>query len=153
MARVIAATDEELRAVVAASSSFYDVAEALGYSKASTYTLTLRIKRLGLDTRHFKRARHIGRLPYAEIFCRHSPASASYIKSLVLRDRLIDYKCTECGNEGEHNGRKLVLHLDHIDGDRTNDELSNLRFLCPNCHTQTHTYAGRNKSTSASRKR
>ena len=40
-------------------------------------------------------------------------------------------------------GEKLVLQLDHIDGDNTNNNLDNLRILCPNCHSQTHNYAGR----------
>lgn len=53
---------------------------------------------------------------------------------------LTDYKCVDCGNEGVHNGKKLVLHLDHIDGNRFNNSFDNLRLLCPNCHTQTPTY-------------
>lgn len=37
-----------------------------------------------------------------------------------------------------------MLQLDHIDGNPFNSVLENLRILCPNCHTQTHTFAGRN---------
>ncbi len=57
----------------------------------------------------------------------------------------IEEKCVQCGIESRWNGRHLVLHVDHIDGCRLNNGVENLRFLCPNCHSQTDTYAGRNK--------
>lgn len=47
--------------------------------------------------------------------------------------------CTECSSVLKWNGRPLTLELDHIDGDRLNNELVNLRLLCPNCHAQTET--------------
>lgn len=53
--------------------------------------------------------------------------------------------CEHCTNSGEWNGKPLTLQLDHIDGNSDNNELSNLRILCPNCHTQTDTWCGRNK--------
>lgn len=56
----------------------------------------------------------------------------------------MEYKCACCGNTGEWNGRPLVLQLDHINGDNCDNRLENLRFLCPNCHSQTDTFAGRN---------
>ena len=49
----------------------------------------------------------------------------------------------------EWNGKPLKLHLDHIDGNRKNSKRKNLRFLCPNCHSQTKTYCkGQNKNFS-----
>ena len=44
------------------------------------------------------------------------------------------------------NNQELILQLDHIDGDKTNNELINLRFLCPNCHSQTPTYANKKRN-------
>jgi len=52
--------------------------------------------------------------------------------------------CSECGQTSEWHGKKLQLHLDHADGHRTNNKIENLRLMCPNCHSQTETYAGRN---------
>jgi hypothetical protein len=50
-------------------------------------------------------------------------------------------KCLKCGTDSEDwMGQKLVLELDHIDGNKRNDERKNLRMLCPNCHSQTETY-------------
>lgn len=40
----------------------------------------------------------------------------------------------------------ISLELDHIDGDNTNNEISNLHYLCPNCHALTKTYRGKNKN-------
>lgn len=66
-----------------------------------------------------------------------------------LKKRLFDEKikteiCECCGITDTWNGKKLNLHLDHIDGDKFNNKLDNLRILCPNCHSQTDTYAGKN---------
>lgn len=66
------------------------------------------------------------------------------IRKRIVRDNLIPYECGGCGIS-EWVGKKLSLHLDHIDGDAWNHELSNLRFLCPNCHSLTDTYTGKNK--------
>lgn len=46
----------------------------------------------------------------------------------------------------EWQGKPLVLTMDHIDGDTTNNELTNLCWICPNCDRQLPTYAGRNRS-------
>ena len=71
-----------------------------------------------------------------------------YYQTNKLRKRLIDEgiktpQCEVCGIE-KWLGEKLSFELDHIDGDRTNHVLSNLRIVCPNCHSQTHTYRGKN---------
>ena len=54
------------------------------------------------------------------------------------------YRCAECGTS-EWNNKPISLHIDHIDGNSDNNFPSNLRFMCPNCHSQTETYCGRNK--------
>ena len=67
-----------------------------------------------------------------------------------LKKRLIDAGlkkniCEIC-NVDKWNGKQLTMHLDHIDGNRYNHNLENLRILCPNCHSQTDTYSGKNKT-------
>ena len=54
------------------------------------------------------------------------------------------YKCDVCGIS-EWNNTKLVLEVDHIDGNSSNNAPSNFRFICPNCHSQTSTYKGANR--------
>jgi len=52
--------------------------------------------------------------------------------------------CWECGIT-QWNGKEIVLELEHIDGNSTNNKEENLSLLCPNCHSQTQTYKNRNK--------
>jgi len=54
-------------------------------------------------------------------------------------------KCTIC-NSNEWMGKPLTLELDHIDGNNKNNTRENLRYLCPNCHSQTETWRGRNNT-------
>lgn len=69
-------------------------------------------------------------------------------QTFKLKNRLIQegYKkniCEEC-NISKWNGKDLNCELDHIDGNRTNHSLDNLKILCPNCHSQTSTYKSKN---------
>jgi len=65
----------------------------------------------------------------------------SSFKIKLIVEGLLENKCVECGLLPEWNEKTLVLHLDHINGDRKDNRLENLRLLCPNCHSQTPTYA------------
>lgn len=63
----------------------------------------------------------------------------------VIKQKLIDdynysEKCAICNLENKWQGKKLVLQLDHINGDNKDNRIENLRLLCPNCHSQTSTF-------------
>lgn len=58
---------------------------------------------------------------------------------------LIKNICSVCGQLPEWNGKPLVLQLDHINGIFDDNRLENLRIICGHCHSQTDTFAGRNK--------
>lgn len=83
--------------------------------------------------------------PITEFLVVGQKTSRHYLKQRIRRAGLLEYACQTCGIE-EWRGQEIGLHLDHIDGNRFNNQISNLRFLCPNCHSQTETYAGRNRS-------
>lgn len=57
----------------------------------------------------------------------------------------IPEQCSECGLPPEWNGKPIVLQIDHKDGNGINNLPSNVRFLCPNCHSQTETFGTRNR--------
>lgn len=58
--------------------------------------------------------------------------------------------CETCGMGREWNGKQLVFEIDHIDGNRQHNHRRNLRYLCPNCHSQTPTYRSKNTQRSRS---
>jgi 5-methylcytosine-specific restriction endonuclease McrA len=65
------------------------------------------------------------------------------LKNRLLKNKIVENKCSICDIE-EWNDKKINMELDHIDGNRTNHKLENLRMLCPNCHSQTDTYRAKN---------
>ena len=64
------------------------------------------------------------------------------IKKYLIENKIFEYKCSCCGLD-KWLEKYIILDLDHIDGNRNNNLLNNLRLLCPNCHSQTETYKGK----------
>jgi 5-methylcytosine-specific restriction endonuclease McrA len=87
-----------------------------------------------------------------EVFVEHSFYARHHIKKRIIQDKLLEYKCEKCGNNGKHNNMPLSLQLDHRNGKSEDNRLENLRFLCPNCHSQTDTYAGKGSRGKRSKK-
>ena len=84
------------------------------------------------------------KIPLDEILTgRHPHYQTNKLRIRLINDGIKDEKCEVCGIV-DWNGAKVSFDLDHIDGDRTNHKLDNLRIICPNCHSQTKTYRGKN---------
>jgi 5-methylcytosine-specific restriction endonuclease McrA len=92
-----------------------------------------------------KPKKEVKKLTLEEIFIENSDASRDIVRKAIIKNNLIQYKCSGCGNCGSWNGLDLSLQLEHKNGDSTDNRILNLEFLCPNCHTQTKTYGSKNK--------
>jgi hypothetical protein len=149
-------TDAELRDASLGARSVAEVMRRLGLDPVSNRgrrEIVRRLRELGVDPAAFAgRAwaggtapdRRASRRPLEEILVRDSTyRTSSLLKERLLEAELLHPWCACCGVE-EWNGTRLVLHLDHINGERSDNRLANLRLLCPNCHSQTETYCGRN---------
>lgn len=66
------------------------------------------------------------------------------LKNRIIKEKILEYKCATC-SISEYNNLPISLQLDHVDGNSKNHRLENLRLLCPNCHSQTDTWCGKNK--------
>ena len=155
MSRIRKYTDEHLKAAVAETFCMADTLRKLGlipaggnYSVAKT-----KIKHLGLSTTHWsgRSANRRGavlkhsKLSLEEILVEHSTYSRGLLKRRLLKAGVLLPICVGCQGLDVWQGKPLVLHLDHINGIHDDNRLTNLRLLCPNCHSQTDTYTGRNK--------
>lgn len=147
-------TEAELRFVEAVRTniSIAGVIRSLGRAVVGTsYRFVRReVVRLGLDTSHWLGQRHgtsasVTKRPLSEMLVERCPAQRGKVKQRLLKLGLLRNECYECGLPALWNGKPLVFHLDHVNGVRDDCRLENLRLICPNCHSQTPTYAGRNK--------
>ena len=111
----------------------------------------MRIASLRLATEHWtgqahlrgKTNPHVRRHPLQSILRRGTYYQSNKLRKRLLREGVLEAKCSSCGGV-EWLGKAIPLELDHVDGDKTNNELYNIRLICPNCHALTPTYRGKN---------
>lgn len=151
-----AANEELLRAAVQQTFSAAGALKFLGLRAAGGNYKTLRyyIALLGESTAHWRGQGHLRgqrhnwarKIPLNEILIENSRyrGSTSLLKRRLIEAGMLDEKCAPCKID-TWEGLKLELHLDHMNGKNNDHRLFNLRLLCPNCHSQTITYCGRNK--------
>lgn len=114
-------------------NSVRDCAREFGFSTASWHDA---VKRGLITPRPSFR-------PLEEIFAANTRRNRGHLKERLLRLGLKDGRCERCGISEWHE-HPLSIALHHINGDRLDNRLENLELLCPNCHSQTDTYSGRN---------
>jgi Zn finger protein HypA/HybF involved in hydrogenase expression len=112
------------------------------YFDVPDVTIWRRAKKLGLE---FKIGGGAKKIELNEILeGAHPTYQTLKLKKRLIKEKVLEYKCVSCGIS-EWNDKEISLHLDHIDGNNHNHKLENLRLLCPNCHSQTETWCGKNK--------
>ena len=143
-------TSDKLSEIVRSSRTMRDVLNALGYSPTSfgcNRTLLKRLKHEGIDFKHLPSGRQAWQ--YVEdittVMTVDSAFRSDHLKTRLLANGMLRNECYCCGQLPFWNNKTLILQMDHIDGNNRNQTLQNLRMLCPNCHSQTDTFAGRNK--------
>lgn len=144
-------SSDEFAKLVKESKTVREILIKLNFSGASGSMAKIikdRIIRENLDISHFKRGGTKGgmsRYSLEEILIKDSTyTNIGCLKGKLIRTGLLRYECGECGNKGEWNGKPLTLQLEHKNGKHNDHRIENLTFLCPNCHSQTKTFAGRN---------
>lgn len=153
---------EYLQNIINQSSTLVEVLQTLGFDgyNGNHRTLRARIVEDNIDISILEESRKRAmldkinkmnnsvRIDNSKIFKENSEYRCNNnLKKRLIDDGLKEYKCECCGILDEWNGKKLNLQLDHINGINNDNRLDNLRFLCPNCHSQTKTFGGRNSST------
>jgi hypothetical protein len=142
---------DKLEPIVADCRSCTEVLEKLQLRKAGANYRTLRkyLEMFKIDTTHFdpnwmKISKITKPLSDDVVFVENSTVQRSVVKHKIITRDLIPYVCAQCAIVDTWNGKPIILHLEHKNGIANDHRLSNLEFLCPNCHSQTESYAGRN---------
>lgn len=147
--------EQDLISSVKNSTSIRQVIKSLGLIPAGGNYVQVQhsIKELNLNTAHFTgkgwskgmTGRFMPAIPLADILKKGTTYQSFKLKRRLFIEKIIEKKCCMCGwNKMSLDGR-IPLELDHINGDRYDNRLENLRVLCPNCHSLQPTHRGRNK--------
>lgn len=144
----------KLESVVKSSECKSQVLEKLGLNTkgSGNHRVVSRwIEKLNLNTSHFNYRKvisnklkeiSINKKQYrpSEFLIEKWTGSISPIKNWARKN--LEYICKICGNKGDHNNLPLSLQLDHENGNPYDNRIENIRWLCPNCHSQCKTYGG-----------
>lgn len=158
--KIYACSDEQFVSLIKNSTNISEVLFKLGYSvKGNSWgfsQIRRRMDDLGLDMSLFKgksavlklnKSRSLNEKDLFKENCKHN---RNNLRRYIIKNNILPYKCAMCGIT-EWNGKTLSLELDHINGINNDNRLENLRFLCPNCHSQTTTYGSRNQQLNESK--
>lgn len=152
-------SDEQFVELLKKSSTISEVLFKLGYTTKGNSWGYSQIKRrmtdLNLDYSIFKGKSYLAnkkpdKISEQDILRENCKHQRTVLRRYIIKNNLIPYKCAICGYT-EWQGKTLSLELDHINGINNDNRLENLRFLCPNCHSQTSTYGSRNQQLNESK--
>ena len=146
-------TRQEIEQFAKESFSYTDMARKCGYSPiagSSIKEMHLVIERYDLDVSHFTgqgwlsgKTYESGRYIPFEEYIKGDHVQTNKLRKKLIREGLKEYIC-ECCLNTMWNDVSIPLEVHHKDGNKNNNELSNLQLLCPNCHALTDSYKGKN---------
>jgi len=146
-------TEEQFKEAVANSVSIRQALLALNLNPkggGGYRSFAAAVSEFGTDTSHFLGERsNLGRTfrsrrSLEDILNNVFPIQSHQLRLRLFKEGIFEKKCYTC-NHDTWNELPIPLELDHIDGNHENNNLSNLRIICPNCHAQTKNHAGKNK--------
>ena len=144
---------EVLANAVAGSRSIREALEKLGLAPAggNYESFNKAVRKFGIATTHFTGQGHLrghthnyNTRPLRSVLVRGRLEQTFRLKRRLISAGIKSHRCECCGLT-EWLGHPVPLELHHKDGDRTNNTLSNLELVCPNCHALTDNYRGKNK--------
>jgi len=131
-------TKDELIKIIGQCNNIKHVLDVLKLNKTYHYKFKELILNNNISTDHFKT------YYYYKSYNNKKIISNGNLKIKLLKEEGLINKCAICSMLPIWNNKPITLQLDHINGINTDNRLENLRLLCPNCHSQTDTYTGRN---------
>jgi hypothetical protein len=140
-------SDDAFAHAVRSSCFAADVLRTLGFdlSGGNYQAVRRRVTRLALDTSHWHRGRPPAGRPLESVLIRGGYTNRHRLKLRLLRAGHLSNSCALCELGPQWHSHPLTLVLDHINGINDDYRPDNLRLLCPNCHSQTPTFSGRNR--------